>query len=527
MDSAGASLSPVKSNKILRSSANKTHSSGEAPDQNLWSSKTPEKPVHLPRRVLTRRQTLQSVNQVKEAAKRLRISDQKTSVSSDRLTSSADPTAIRITKPKTSEPLPDKCEMLNKFFHSLGSSIRLLGLKGCMSTFTNIRRQVEILTDRSFGYRHLAQLKFILPEAIEMKKILVRDDRTCCMKPDLHITLNFSIVQNDEKMTSDSANVLMNKLFRSRLLSFYKSNPEGDEVPEEKLPEPFNRSSRSSSDSIQKPDLETTYPAHEQQPFAASHMPQSFKKRFSKQVFSRNVDTEFMVPTPEAQVDHGSFKVARPSLNDPSPLKWYAKLPETPIKGSDLGKEDHSCIDETPIKPISTPYGVTPAQLEQPPVRWFMTPDEESTSKLTRRASAKRLTYDDDDLSDILSHDLLASIKQKELNALEEKNPDISQAKRRKQMIARLPKLFDKLLFFFQSTKRTVITKQQLVNMISSNGLEIVDPNEIDEQLRLLQELAPEWIHEKIASSGDHLFCVSKISNPELIRTRLSENEFK
>ncbi|KAI3819406.1 hypothetical protein L1987_13240 [Smallanthus sonchifolius] len=359
----------------------------ETPDQSLWTSKTPEKSAHPPRRLLTRRQSLRSVKQVREAAKQLR----KPSNSSSPLTSSAASTEIKIIKPNTSKSLPEKYEMLNKFFRSLGSSIRLLRLKGSIST--------------SFGYSHLAQIKFVLPDAIEIKKILVRDDRTSCMKPDLHIGLNLGIVENDEKLTSDSTYLLMNKLFRSRLVRFLKSNPEGDEVPEEMLPEPFNRSNRlTSSNAIQKPDLDSdqdiTYPLYEQQPMAASHMPQSFRRHFSKQ-----------------------------ESDDLSPLKCCARLPETPIKGFDLGKEDLPFID-------------TPAQSARPPVRGFMTPDEGSSmspSKLTRRASIKRSiifethvrnkpptvkrvsTDDDDDLSDILSRDLLASIKEKELKELEEK----------------------------------------------------------------------------------------------------------
>lgn len=39
-------------------------------------------------------------------------------------------------------------EILDEFFNSLQSSIRILGLKGSMSTFTSISRAVESLTDR-------------------------------------------------------------------------------------------------------------------------------------------------------------------------------------------------------------------------------------------------------------------------------------------------------------------------------------------------------------------------------------------
>ncbi|KVH96253.1 CDT1 Geminin-binding domain-like protein, partial [Cynara cardunculus var. scolymus] len=74
----------------------------------------------------------------------------------------------------------------------------------------------------------LVRFNFLLPEGIEIKRILVRDDRTSCMKPDLHVTLNFNINQNDEKLKSDSGNIEMRKLFGSRLVSYCKPNPHYD-----------------------------------------------------------------------------------------------------------------------------------------------------------------------------------------------------------------------------------------------------------------------------------------------------------
>ncbi|KAL7583996.1 hypothetical protein Lser_V15G41806 [Lactuca serriola] len=536
MDSAGASSSPFdsfKSKKVLRSSVSKQHSADEACgtlDQSPWSSKTPEKPTHPLRRSLTRGQPLRSLRQVKEAAKQLRKSDLKPSVPFDPLESSDIPSETPITKPKTPKSLPERYEILDKFFNSMQSSIRILHLKGSASTFTNISRAVESLTDRRFTYRHLAQLKFILPEGIEIKKILLRDDHTSCMKPDLDVTLNFSIIQDDEKLKSENKNIQMKKLFRSRLVSFHKSNPEGDEVPEEMLPEPFNQSSRvTSSNAMKKPNLssvEDTVSQQQQKTVVASHMPQSFKRCFSKLVS-----------------DHSSTKIACVPIA-PSPIKMCSTLPETPLK-SFSKKGD----DGTPAKLISTPISATPAQAAYRPVRSIMTPDDDeysvmsptksTPSKLTRRSGGRRsITFDtpvknktppvkrasdddDDDDCDILSGDLFASIKEKERKAKEENDPAISHAKWRKQMIAGLPKLFDSLLFIFQ--KRSVITKEELIHTIISCRLEIVDRREVEEQLMLLKELAPEWIHQKMASSGDLLFCVNKISSPESIRTRLSE----
>ncbi|KAM0007116.1 putative CDT1 Geminin-binding domain, DNA replication factor Cdt1 [Helianthus debilis subsp. tardiflorus] len=507
MDSSAAPSSAFdsfKSKKPLKPSINKPHSSDKAPDQSPLIFKTPEK-------TLTRRQSLRSVNQVKEAAKRLRVSDPVASVAPNPSPETPNSKSKTFKHPKS---LPEKYEILCTFFDRLGSSLRLLGLKRSMPTFTNVGRMVQSLTDRSFGYSHLAQIKFILPEAVEIKKILVRDDRTSCLKPDLCISLNFDIVHDDENLRSDSGYTLLSKLFRSRLSGFCESNLEGDDVPEGELPDPFNKSNKSSyTNPVQKVNVDSVYdissPVSEQQPVAASIMPPSFKRRFSKQIL-----------TTETRVDHDA-------------VKSFKELPETPVKGF--------AIDGTPVKLVSTPFSDTPAQTVRP-VRCFMTPDEEgsvmSPSKLTRRPSGKRsITFDtpvknrtppvkrvstDDDDDDVLSDDLLASIRANEMKALEENNPEISQAKWRKQMIAGLSKLFDAVLFYFQSVKRNVVTKEEVMNIITSSQLEIVDRREAEEQLRLLQEFAPEWIYEKMASSGDLLICVNEISSPESIRARLS-----
>lgn len=489
----------------------------EVPLNNL-TFKTPEKPSHAPRRPLTRHQTLLSVNQIRDAAKKLRK------------------TETVAAKPNTAKLLPERYEILDEFFNGMQSCIRYLGLKGYVTSMAKISPAVESLTDRRFSYRHLAQLKYLLREAIEVKKILVKDDRTSCMKPDLVVSLDFGVIQKD-------GNLRLRKLFRKRLVEFCKNNPEGDEVPEDTLPEPFNQSSQVSlSVPVEKPNVvsvpDVAYTISQGPPVAASHIPPSFKRRFSRPVPTQNVETA------EQVVDRSIAKVVRvPSV--PSPVKCSAKLPETPIKNFDLDKKkDLSSVDGTPAKHSLSPFSATPAQSSRPLVRGMMTPDEESMmspKKLTRRPSGtrrpitfdtpvksktppvQRVSADDDDLYDILDEDLLSSIKGKEQVALEEKDPALSQAKWRKQMVAGLPKLFDTILFFFQSIKRSVATKEELMHMIFSSQLEIVDQREVDEQFRLLQELAPEWIYQKVSSSGDLLVCVKKISSPESIRTRLSE----
>ncbi|XP_030933693.1 CDT1-like protein a, chloroplastic [Quercus lobata] len=280
-----------------------------------------------------------SVNEVRKVAKTLRPNS-----SARRQIQSWGPTSPKIPEPhKSKKPLPqptklpEKYEILAQFFDSLDSSIRLLRLKGSSSSFTNICPKIECLTDRRFTHRHLAQLKFILRNAIEIKRVLVFNERTSCMKPDLHVSINVDAVENDGKLKSESGNMHLRKVLRSRLADFSKSCPEVDEIPEELLPEPFNRKMLDVHSNMKTPSssfpiktstvaltalqsavsetcirddeiaegteqdlnsninnspnmsfpLGTSIEAHrKQQPAVASHLSQSFRKRFSLKVIS-------------------------------------------------------------------------------------------------------------------------------------------------------------------------------------------------------------------------------------------------
>lgn len=59
-----------------------------------------------------------------------------------------------------------------------------------------------------------------------LKKVLLHDERTSCMKPDLHVALNVEAIENDRKTKSDNGNLQLRKVFRARLLDFVKSHPQ-------------------------------------------------------------------------------------------------------------------------------------------------------------------------------------------------------------------------------------------------------------------------------------------------------------
>ncbi|TXG57206.1 hypothetical protein EZV62_018519 [Acer yangbiense] len=101
-----------------------------------------------------------------------------------------------VVNPTVDEVIPDiRYRQLCEFFDSLDSAIQLLKLKRLMSTFTNISPKIECLTDRRFSYSDLAQLKFLLPEAIEIKKVIMFDEKTSCMKPDLHVSIDVDAIE--------------------------------------------------------------------------------------------------------------------------------------------------------------------------------------------------------------------------------------------------------------------------------------------------------------------------------------------
>jgi hypothetical protein len=66
-------------------------------------------------------------------------------------------------------------------------------------------------------------------------------------------------------------------------------------------------------------------------------------------------------------------------------------------------------------------------------------------------------------------------LRDKERKATEERNPAISQAKRRQKMITNLPKLFNMIHFLVQSMNRSFITKEELVHKIIWNHCDMID----------------------------------------------------
>jgi len=86
--------------------------------------------------------------------------------------------------------------------------------------------ECSFLFSRRFTYRHLAQLKYILPEAISIKKVLLRDESTCCMKPELQIYLQTDTTESSIQRKEENGYSILRKVFRQWLLNFFREHPE-------------------------------------------------------------------------------------------------------------------------------------------------------------------------------------------------------------------------------------------------------------------------------------------------------------
>ncbi|XP_031407603.1 CDT1-like protein a, chloroplastic [Punica granatum] len=552
MESSGSTPIPFKSKKTF-TPVSKTKAAGEA----TLSSKTPENkppPPIITNRIRNRGVAL-SVSEVRRKAESLRQSKRdKTSCENKSARKQILSWESPVKKPKGSDnKLPEKYEMLNRFFCNLDDSVKLLRLRASAPTFAVLSKQIECLSDRRFTYRHLSQLKYILPEVIEIKKDLVFDEQTSCMKPDLRITFNAEAVEKDGKSGSETGRVGLRKLFYTRLSDFIKTHPKGEEIPEEPLPPPFNHTDMRNRHSEETPSISSSLPpripSEDHSQFQAARASHLVQRHFSRK---KTADT-----SAKASLEESMEKSNSSDARIPIHEKTLSCPTATPIKqASSLKNEDNTPVrtphvESTPPKLALTPVSImasTPA-LNPPPKRSCLSPEDGPTStppsKLLRRLPRNRsLKFDspmksgrvqeemslaDDDVTssdevlDILSDDLVQSIREKERKALEERDPAISRAKRRREIIASLPKLFNTVLFLFQSSKRCVITREEIIYQIIASRLDMVDRKEVEEELEMLKELAPEWISEKVASSGDMLFRVNKAVSPSTIRAQLME----
>ncbi|KAK9126776.1 hypothetical protein Scep_015622 [Stephania cephalantha] len=245
-------LRSFQSKKIVQSSPK---SGPSCPKTSDADPNTPERPIQPPQRVRNRSAAL-SLKDVRTAALGLRRSGRESSLDRPESTESQrngsrSSSNLAAKSRKLPIKLPEKYEILGEFFDRMESSIRLLKTKRRTRTFTNISKGVESMMDslgsywvcfgfrlrtRRFTHKHLAQMKHILPEVIEIEKVLSCDEQTLCMKSDLQITLQGDALESKLEEKKGSEYTDLRKVFRSRLLEFFKAYPEVISLVKLKLP---------------------------------------------------------------------------------------------------------------------------------------------------------------------------------------------------------------------------------------------------------------------------------------------------
>ncbi|KAK8945131.1 hypothetical protein KSP39_PZI008675 [Platanthera zijinensis] len=504
---------------------------------------TPEKQVQLPRQAGKRSLSF-SVNDARRIAMGLRRTRSQAANHrdlpgfDDELQRKSESSSDSVPMSSTSRnivKLPENYEMLAEFFNCLDSSIRLLQLKGASSTFTNISTSIQNLTERRFTYKHLSQLKHILPESISIKKVLLRDEATSCMKPELLVSLRVDAMERKLELKGESAYSALRKSFRSRLVQFAREHPEEDEIPEEILPHPFGNTKHSmATESCESIPSVQAGPSTDVSPVekltTVSHFAGSFKRRFSQRIpCSDEMKSPilFLSGKVPLKMDHQKMEEDSKMLITSyiSPSKGIISSESTPVKEISTPKRLMSSTPELqmPKRSCEGKNDDTPQkEVVKRGARTRLFPTPKKNVKFDGAESFSKHSLIEDDVLGFLPESLLLDIKEKERIAIEERETNAAGSRSRKKMIANLPRLLNSILLIFQTGNRSVITKQELVHKILSSHCSVIDRIEVEEQLALMQELAPDWISQKKSLTGDILYRLNKMSNAQEIRQRLA-----
>ncbi|KAK3152917.1 hypothetical protein QOZ80_2BG0165290 [Eleusine coracana subsp. coracana] len=462
-----------------------------------------------------------------------------------------------------SEPRPDdrpielleRHKILLNLFNRMESSIRLLRLRKKMTTYKNIATQVEVLTKRKFSYGHLAQMKHLFPEAIQIKRILLHDEKSLCMYPEMEISLVMDVVEC--KSTDQSPSMAICEAFYSKLLAFLDAHHKDKEIPEAILPEPFN--SRPQENLY----LRTPHNGHStESPLQistedgfsnASHFPHSFHKLMSQKLIPDGTEKTQLLSDPAELSLLCSHETEGPST---SPKKQDTHMPDSVKSEISATPNRHlitCCQENTPKQGTSDSPLMTETPAMQTPKRPLPTPLDklettcEPISEPRSASSARRtlMMYSPLKLEgkpachDVNTAKLEVSAKKglfseetsTVTNLLEENDPVYLTGEGKTiqddpaethEKLTSLRATFDIVCDFSRSTKNSLITKQELVHYILANNLEIEDTGEIEEQLHVLEDLAPNWISKKV-HGGEILYSIEQISDQNSVRARLVE----
>lgn len=452
------------------------------------------------------------------------------------------PTPNKISRPPRNQLISvssTRYTPLAELFDRIVTSARLLTMRKKLPTFQNIRTVIKVLTQRILSYSDLAQIKYMLPEALNIEKILIHDKKTLCMVPDMKITFLLDGIGFD---SNQSAFITLRQIFHQRLLDFFNDHPESSEIPVAMLPEPFNQ--RIQTD---LPRHNFEIPPSESAPLECElpSVAQSTRKHFSQKIERPEMDKTLLLASPvppfsvnfadkvelstavlpqkECSLVSNSANTVSPAVLLSSPQCSNAITTESPLVKVPM--LPHPLIVQTPVQP-------TPAK------RFSELSSCEKIDSETRvigyTAAKRSLNFESEQYNDCsLGTAVTKSIHADgevtvapsfNLEAEENDNHNRSQTGlvNYKQAPAFSIGLMNTVETIFRSANGPLITKEELLQKIIAIDLDILDIGEAEEKLKLLEEVAPDWIFGKIVPSGDLLYGIKKISDLESVRARLS-----
>ncbi|PKI75554.1 hypothetical protein CRG98_004090 [Punica granatum] len=392
------------------------------------------------------------------------------------------------TPQKTNEPLltepklPKRYKIISEFFDQMTCSLRLLSLCKKSPTFRNVSAQVQVLTKREFLYGHLAQIKYILPEALQTDKILVHDKKTLCVRPDVKITLLFDGI---DVHLERSRVIALQELFASRLEDFVSSHPEACDVPEAMLPELFNQSSKVFS--------QTNYSLED---VGGDSIVQSQP--------TPEVGNLLEVPDTLQHVRKHFSEVIVPALEKTGLLVSQSPPPPS-MRNQESESRGEICIDTVCAdSDVVNGQAVNSGQNEVTP---------EGFPGFTGSTNSTQLTGTGPSVGYVACES--PAVKEKCHDA-EDHIFSQTRSGMCQQMASSLPGTVAVINDISLAVGCSSVTKEELLHKIIINNFDIVERREAEEQVELLEKLVPGWIYKKSTPSGDTTYRLGEFAAKRL-----------
>ncbi|KAL3642250.1 hypothetical protein CASFOL_013065 [Castilleja foliolosa] len=415
------------------------------------------------------------------------------------------PTPVKTKEPariKSKEELtelPEKYGVLLEFFERMTSSLRLLSLRKRTPTFQNISCQVENPNRKAkFLFTHLVQMKHILPEAVQIDKILIHNEKTKYMKPHMTIGLLFDVVKDHSE---ESAYAALSKLFSSRLREFCITNLEGCDVPEASLPEPFGLKTiafKKESGSIP----EDTSISRETN---LSHFSPSFKSNFSQKAASEEMEkTNISSPVKsahEANVVEINEEVERvKTLPDSSSTVSVSEI--TPVKL--LLASDSVAVETpvlyTPMRPISPTTSVLTCEDDNK-----MTGSQNGKQPAS---TAKKVLdfYGMDDQGTSFPHKQ-SSVSLSEFVCLIHRIfHNVNFCPITKEELVNVQKVMMNNFEFDEFCKLRCCVSLRFILIVPFFVMSLLCSGDVEMQMEDLEKMVPDWFCKKLTRSGDLIY---------------------